>query len=261
MVAFLKTEGENMGKMMETKREILNRLKGGRATVSQLSEELGLAKSTVSQHLTELKDMGAIEEDDNHYFRRLKYFKLKGDAKQNPTPVFNTVWVGAIAVVAVAALFVAIYSLGGLVPYLPHGLPQNHLQNVSSNSTLPAITSNGGPAGPAGAAACPLLLVYPTANYSSVSTIIGHVANASPCYMTYINVSSSTIRVGQGVKFTSLNGTLSVPSVGYTYSLTAGQLSVLENYTAQGYCWAYDTLAAFGVNATHPSQCRANIYS
>ena len=47
-----------MGKAMKTKKEILIKLKEGRRTVSQLSGELGLAKSTISQHLAELKGMG-----------------------------------------------------------------------------------------------------------------------------------------------------------------------------------------------------------
>jgi DNA-binding transcriptional ArsR family regulator len=68
-----------MGKTMETKEQILERLKGGRRTVTELSGELGLAKSTVSQHLDELEKMGAVKGEINPHFRRIKYFEV------NPT--------------------------------------------------------------------------------------------------------------------------------------------------------------------------------
>lgn len=242
-----------MGKAMETKKEILIKLKEGRRTVSQLSGELGLAKSTISQHLAELKGMGAIEEDDNHYFKRLKYYKLKTDDRPEIKPVFNTIWIGAIAVVAAMAVLVAVYALGGIAPN-SNSNPQN-LGNNSNATSMPAITG-----ATTGTYACPLLRVYPIANYSSVSTIIGYIANASPCYITYINVSSMTINVGSGVKYIPANGTISVPETGYAYTLSAQQRARLENDTKQGYCWAYSTLEAFGINATHPSQCKANIY-
>ncbi len=242
-----------MGKTLETKREILNKLKEGRRTVSQLSEELGLAKSTVSQHLVELKGMGEVEEDDNRHFRKLKYYRIKGESTREAKPVFNTMWIGAIAAAAVIAALASVYALGGFTPQIG-----SHPQNLGSNGNyIPSITSSSS----GGAYSCPLLRAYPTANYSDVGTIIGYVANASPCYITYINVSNSTISVGSGVKFMSYNGTMSVPSLNYTYVMTTSQRARLLNDTAQGYCWAYDALQAFGVNATHPAKCKANIYN
>ncbi len=66
-----------MSKTLQTKEKILNLIKNTPMTVTQLSETLGLSTATVSQHMQELKQMGAVESVDNSYFKKTKYYKLK----------------------------------------------------------------------------------------------------------------------------------------------------------------------------------------
>ena len=65
-----------MSKTKETKEIILNKLKERKRTVTELSKELGLSKSTVSQHLSELENMGAVRGYGDEHFRSLKYYEL-----------------------------------------------------------------------------------------------------------------------------------------------------------------------------------------
>lgn len=63
-----------MGKIYETKKDILKLLSSRAKTLTDISRELGLAPATVSQHLKELRNAGAIEQVDNPYIRKWKYY-------------------------------------------------------------------------------------------------------------------------------------------------------------------------------------------
>ncbi len=65
-----------MSKTLDTKIKILKILNEKPRTVTQVSEILGLAQSTISQHIDELKESGAIEEFDNRANRKWKYYKV-----------------------------------------------------------------------------------------------------------------------------------------------------------------------------------------
>ncbi len=65
-----------MGKTWETKKKILNLLTRRNKTLSEISEELHLAPSTVSEHIDELLRIGAILPVDNEYIRKWKYYKV-----------------------------------------------------------------------------------------------------------------------------------------------------------------------------------------
>lgn len=45
-------------------------------TITDISRELDLAPSTVSQHITELRSMGAIEQVENYHVRKWKYYRV-----------------------------------------------------------------------------------------------------------------------------------------------------------------------------------------
>ncbi len=247
-----------MGRTLETKKEILSRLKNERKTVTQLSEELGLSKATISQHLSELKSMGAVEEDDNSHFRKLKYFRLADAGRRTAGPTFGTFGrvVTVVAVIAaIGAVYAALLFMGGAGPAIPQS---NSSVNPNASALTVTSVSAGGGSGPL--AACPMLPYYRTANATVAGKIVGEIANGSPCYLSYINTTSRTIRVGAGVKYVSSNGTLSVPSLNYTYSLNSSQISSLAAPN-QKYCWSYTVLDIFGINATRPEDCRPSIYT
>lgn len=73
-----------MTKMWRKKGEILELLKKKPMTVSDVSRQLGLAVSTTSQHIAELKDMGAIVELDIGHTKKWRYYK------PNPNFQFGT---------------------------------------------------------------------------------------------------------------------------------------------------------------------------
>lgn len=66
--------GDEMRRIMETKRKILKLLSGRSKTLTEISRELELAPSTVSQHLAELKLKGAILHVENTHVRKWKYY-------------------------------------------------------------------------------------------------------------------------------------------------------------------------------------------
>lgn len=64
-----------MTKTWETKKRILDLLLKGNKTLSEISKLLNLAPSTVSQHIDELLALGAIEQVDNPFIKKWKYYK------------------------------------------------------------------------------------------------------------------------------------------------------------------------------------------
>jgi len=59
-----------------TKNQIIDLLKDQEMNSSQIREELGKAKSTISVHLSDLKDLGVIDEKDHAEDDRMKLFYL-----------------------------------------------------------------------------------------------------------------------------------------------------------------------------------------
>ncbi len=234
-----------MSRTFETKAMMLESLRAGRKTVTQLSKELGLSKATVSQHIAELRRMGEVIEDDNSHFRRIKYFRLSSGSTREGKGIMPH-WQTYAVIVAIVAAAIG----GGTLAYYGS-------YNTPHMSVLP-----GGPQGAApGAFACPVLLFYRTANYSDISTIVNGIAEGSPCYLTYVNLSSSMFDIGTGIAYHSANGTVSVPAVSYSYTLTAGQIARLENESVSGECWATNALQFFGISSQRPHSCVASIYS
>jgi DNA-binding transcriptional ArsR family regulator len=65
-----------MAKNGSTKGKIIRMIGEKNKTLSDISRELGLAPSTVSQHLQELKEMGAVKEVENEHIKKWKYYSL-----------------------------------------------------------------------------------------------------------------------------------------------------------------------------------------
>lgn len=65
-----------MSKAFRTKKKILKALSTGSKTTTRIAHELELAPSTVSQHIAELAEMGAIERVDNPFVIKFKYYRI-----------------------------------------------------------------------------------------------------------------------------------------------------------------------------------------
>ncbi len=99
-----------MSKMLRTKSRIVSMLREKPHTMSQIAERLGLSPSTVSQHLKELEAQGTIEQVDNSFSTKWKYYALndlpRGN-KINDNKVMsmkNKIIVPVVAAVVVVAL-------------------------------------------------------------------------------------------------------------------------------------------------------------
>ncbi len=80
-----------MGRSRSTKAKIIGMISSRNKTLSDISRELGLAPSTVSQHLQELKEAGAILEVENEHVRKWKYYEL------NPNFDYSTYGIAEVA--------------------------------------------------------------------------------------------------------------------------------------------------------------------
>ena len=68
-----------MSKTWNTKKKIIRLISKDAKTPSEISTELNLAPSTVSEHIEELERMGAIRQIDNPYIKKWKYYKANPD--------------------------------------------------------------------------------------------------------------------------------------------------------------------------------------
>jgi DNA-binding transcriptional ArsR family regulator len=103
-----------MGKMGGTKKQILNMLKKKRGTLTDISDSLGLAPSTVSQHLKELVDSGEIRLADDQP-RKWKYYEVSSARPQSPSdPRFQirSIVIPIAGVILIAVLAIGLYLSG-----------------------------------------------------------------------------------------------------------------------------------------------------
>ncbi len=161
-----------MGKTFETKARIIELLKKQKMTLAELSSELKLSKATVKQHLDELKSAGSIEEEDNSYFKRLKYYKAKGAvvAKWNTREAsiytrILPVLISFILVLGAMSLYISRYAHSG---YYAVGPQSNHQYNGSLSNTSQIYP----PSAPA-STACPIMFSNRTYTHVSLMNYSG----------------------------------------------------------------------------------------
>lgn len=65
-----------MSKYGKTKSDVLKLISENKDTLSIISSELGLAPSTVSKHLNELQDLGAIRLVKSEYAKKWKHYEF-----------------------------------------------------------------------------------------------------------------------------------------------------------------------------------------
>lgn len=68
-----------MTKTWQTKKKILKLVSKDAKTPGEISQELGLAPSTVSEHMEELERMGAVKPVDNPFIKKWKYYRANPD--------------------------------------------------------------------------------------------------------------------------------------------------------------------------------------
>ncbi|MGA3020368.1 MAG: winged helix-turn-helix transcriptional regulator [Candidatus Micrarchaeales archaeon] len=126
-----------MTKSGQTKKKILKLIGEDTKTPGEISEKLGLAPSTVSEHMDELEQMGAIERVDNPYVKKWKYYKL--NPKFNGDRMVKQKGMGNIVKIAVPLVIVL-----GLLAFVILELPVLNAENqIAFQLTDPPSVPNG----------------------------------------------------------------------------------------------------------------------
>lgn len=103
-----------MGKTGDTKKQILEMLETRNETLTEMSNKLGLAPSTVSQHIKELVDSGQIRQAGDRA-RKWKYYELNKGAPSSPShpnfPVTRIV-IPIAGIILIALLATGLYLSG-----------------------------------------------------------------------------------------------------------------------------------------------------
>ncbi|RLI88348.1 MAG: hypothetical protein DRO76_00560 [Candidatus Altiarchaeales archaeon] len=92
---------------VDTRVKILKILDERQHTLTDLAEELGMAPSTIKEHLDRLVSAGLIKQIDKG--RKWKYYRLTSKGKQILNPYEKKVWI--ILATTLVALFVSVYKL------------------------------------------------------------------------------------------------------------------------------------------------------
>ena len=112
-----------VSKTFETKKRILKLLGDKHMTLTEISEALQLAPSTVEQHLKELERMNAISVVEDEYIKKWKHYRLQTEA-ENAHPVSvgrvrQGVFIGGIVAIAAAALIILFLTGSASSGYVP----------------------------------------------------------------------------------------------------------------------------------------------
>lgn len=242
--------GVRMSKTFGTKNKIVKLLKEKPMTVTEISAVLGLSKATVSQHMAELENMSMIEQIDNPHYKKVKFYRLSdakaGVVEQRPSTGFRKMIIPSILAILVVGIII-----GAAV-----------LQKPANQIRIgPAITNNSSRVGSLGVGyACPMIRAFTNgthANESLISSIVSEIASGSPCSLAYI--SGNTVG---NLNYTSANGTVQVPELGYKYTINQTAIANLKTEVDNGDCYDTGALAFFGINYTKPAgvTCKDNLY-
>ena len=98
-----------MGKTWETKLKILKMISKEKRTPMSLSKELGLAPSTITEHMASLERIGAVQRVDNPYVKKWKYYIANPNFDMNTLrPGIKPRVIYASAITAAIILLIAV---------------------------------------------------------------------------------------------------------------------------------------------------------
>ncbi len=140
-----------MTKTWDTKNKILKMLSEKRMTLTQISLALGLAPSTVNQHIKELLSINAIRQVNNPYILKWKYYELNPSFNKKPAememkvPVKNPIVKAVPFIVIIGVIAGFLFLFGGklgltsaAVTAVPAG---SALFSISDSPTVAAVSS------------------------------------------------------------------------------------------------------------------------
>lgn len=220
-----------MAKNGSTKNKILGMIAGGNKTLSDISRELDLAPSTVSQHLQELKSLGAVEEVQNEHIKKWKYYRLNPNFDQKNMKAENGVGETQRGNISNK---VFLYSVGILVLVAVAYLIVSYLNVNVQRSSLVQIKLTDPPIVPQGTQA--LYINYSSVSIHAIGTQssewIESNASGSVNLLSLINFSQvmARIEVTQNskvnyVRFNITSAYIVINGTSYNVTVPSGQIS------------------------------------
>ncbi len=185
-----------MSKNWATKEQIIALLKERRMTLTDISTRLGLAPSTVSQHMKELTAIGAIREADEQFSRKWRYYEaVQGfsAARAETRTVMLARRIAATAALITIAAVVLLYALHGTqtappVPVTVGGIAHGTTTAPQAQQSIAAEPVN----------------IAPDAMVPGGSTLIS-VSDAPALYNlsgVYLTVNTIEVHSSAGVNYT-----------------------------------------------------------
>ncbi len=233
-----------MSKHFSTKKKILDLLKEKPRTRTQLAKELGLAPSTVSQHIGELETEGAIAQDNRSSSRKWKYYRARNGFKNEelgrPSGHNQSLTIGIAIALVLAAALVLFYTHSPM-NYIPtNSIPMNH---SAVNSTITPSVST---------AACPIILSNQTfiSSIESYSNMTFYNDSGMPEYIVAPG-STGTMTLELNKPLTSSN--ISISNFAAIYYNESGKMVYAANSTdmfSVGFNRSSEYLTAALPNAT-----------
>ncbi len=167
-----------MSKTFDTKERILKLLNKKPRTVTQIAQALGLAQSTVSQHMDELMQTGAVDEFDDSK-RKWRYYKVNPEyySKISKSHRYGSGEYSVAKKVLAAAIVLIVVAVAAFSLY--HKAIGTNNNSISSNitvttiratTTIEATTTISAKVIPAfSASACPIIFANQTFNTTLVN--------------------------------------------------------------------------------------------
>ncbi|MCL4404671.1 winged helix-turn-helix domain-containing protein [Candidatus Marsarchaeota archaeon] len=161
-----------MSKYGKTKSEMLRLISQRKDTLSAISAELNLAPSTVSKHLDELQELGAIRLVESEYAKKWKHYRINSDFEgEFPETIAAKINYSRSQKPKYAfAGFLIIAAIAGLLAFM--------FFNAGSNSTVPVAITDP-PYLPAGTTSVSVNYSSIVLNYSYRSKNYTAIINAS----------------------------------------------------------------------------------
>lgn len=222
-----------MSKTLETKKRILNLLKKREMTITELSAALDLSTATISQHMDELRQVGAVEKIDNEHYKKLKYYKIN---EAIAAPILAKYAIVAVAIILLAGVLIYTYASPKGSTSLPayNTIPNHTTSSQQLNqSTIPSVGT--------GAFACPMMF------YRISGTVTGYsgfrLYSITPNSITYSDYVIAPGSSGNLMITEYISGVLNESGI----SMTRQHYATLK---AQGTAGSNSTYTAINVTIT-----------
>jgi DNA-binding transcriptional ArsR family regulator len=214
-----------MSKTWHTKKKILKLVSKKAKTPGEISEELGLAPSTVSEHLEALEGMGAITPVENQFVKKWKYFRANPDFNIQSRSELNR----ASSIPQIVGTLVVVLGLLGLIAF---GLPALSA-GKSGNQVFFSLTDP--PSVPSGTQSLNITYSSLQAHYVGAENVSGWVSGTGSGALDLMSLINTSEVIGSGVvpanttidmvRFSITSAHITINSTVYNVTVPNGQLA------------------------------------